>query len=197
MAAGVKRKRIEGTRDATQEEATNTAEELPEHPLERVQRLEALISESNKHLNHIRTLLSLAKNNDDEEVAISASIASCRIFCRLVTRGTFNLASCDPINSVLDGWLEERYGEYTELLLHQLESKKNAIQRVAITLLMRLVKIEAKQNKARLLSRKGIWTRLIRCLVMNEKADAARFIFIAEYMKAYKDIKLYFCRIFM
>lgn len=194
MAAGVKRKRFGGSEHEARQKENHANKESLEQSLEKVRRLEALISESNKHLNHIRELLSLSHNSDDDEIATCASIASCRTFCRLVTRGTFKIVNCDPAYSTVNGWLEERYAEYSEQLIEQLDSNKIATQRIAVTLLLRLVKVEAEQDKARLKLKGGLWIKLARCLIISEKADAARSIFVDEYIKGYQDIKLYFCR---
>ena len=195
MAAGVKRKRVEHIESATQQRVLSPTEELPEQSAKQVKRLEALISESNKNLNHLRTLLVLIGKSNDRELVIKASIASCRVFCRLIARETFKLEKNDYKNPILDGWLEERYEEYISLLVSLLGSESNATQKVAVSLLMRLAKTEAQQCQARSVSTRGVLTRVIHFLVINEEADTARSIFIKEYLKKYQDITTQFCRI--
>lgn len=197
MALGVKRKRNEHNEVTTKLKKSTQIKEIPKQPVEQVKRLETLISESNKHLNHLRTLLDLAENNDDRELATRAAIACCRVFCRLIARKTFKLEKSDHVNPILDGWLEARYEEFISLLTSLVESENNATQRVAITLLMRLVKIEAQQCQTRILSKRGLLMRLIQSLLINEKAETARSTFTKEYLKLHQDTTTYFCRIFM
>lgn len=197
MAIGIKRKRSENIEFTVLQKASSPPKELPEPPVKQVKRLEALISESNKQLNHLRSLLEFIGNSNDHEVTIKAAIASCRVFCRLITRRTFSLERNDQKNSILDGWLEERYEEYISLLLGLLGSENNAIQQVAVSLLMRLAKTEMQQCQARALSTRGSLTRLIQFLIVEEGADTARSIFIKEYLKLYQDVTVHFCRVFV
>lgn len=197
MAVGVKRKRSENIEFAALRKAPSPLKDLPEQPVKQVNCLEALISESNKQLNHLRSLLGFVGNSNDYEVTIKAAIASCRVFCRLISRRTFSLERNDHKNSILDGWLEERYEEYIGLLLGLLGSENNAIQQVAVSLLMRLAKTEMQQCQARALSTRGSLTRLIQFLVVEEGADTARSLFIKEYLKLYQDVTVQFCRVFV
>ena len=197
MAVGAKRKRSEYIEFATQQKAWSPVNDLPEQSVKQIKRLEALISESNKHLNHLRTLLGLIGHGNNRELTIKAAIASCRVFCRLIARGTFSLEKNDDKNPILDGWLEERYEEYITLIVNLLGSEYNATQRVAVSLLMRLAKTEVQQGHARSSSTRGILTRLIRFFVVEEEADTARSLFIKEYLKPYQDVTTHFCRIFV
>ena len=89
--------------------------------------LEEAIVESPKHYNNIVTLLACLKDSldaaaADPQLAVTAAVALCRTFCRLMTKGRLLLLPGGGSRGVGDdewavaAWLRERYDDYMALL---------------------------------------------------------------------------------
>ena len=90
---------------------------------------------------------------------------------------------------VIVSWLKERYRELCDVLLDDfLRSEHPPKQSVALTLVMRLVKEEAKSSKDYRI-KNGPLPRLIRVLLCLPLDDLNRDEFADKYLKQFDDIR--------
>ncbi|EMD63041.1 hypothetical protein COCSADRAFT_145109 [Bipolaris sorokiniana ND90Pr] len=153
--------------------------------------LEAQILESRKHYNNIATLLQRAKQSDAKnEGPILAAVALCRVFSRLLVTGDMvKSKGMSEAEGVIVSWLKERYRELCNMLLDDfLRSEHPPKQSVALTLLMRLVKEEAKSQKDYKI-KNGPLPRLVEVLLHLPLDDLNREEFAEKYLKQFDDIR--------
>jgi U3 small nucleolar RNA-associated protein 19 len=153
--------------------------------------LEAQILESRRHYNNIATLLQRAKQPDTEnEGPILAAVALCRVFSRLLATGDMvKSKGMSEAEGVIVSWLKERYRELCNVLLEDfLRSEHPPKQSVALTLLMRLVKEEAKSQKDYKV-KNGPLPRLVGALLHLPLDDLNREEFAEKYLKQFDDIR--------
>ena len=196
--SGVKRKRdpskpergeskSKSRRKSPSEDDGNDAEDVQSEILQ----LEAQILESRKHYNNIATLLQRARQSGAEnEGPILAAVALCRVFSRLLVTGDMvKSKGMSEAEGVIVSWLKERYKELCTLLLDDfLRSEHPPKQSVALTLLMRLVKEEAKSQKDYKI-KNGPLPRLVEALLRLPLDDLNREEFAEKYLKQYDDIR--------
>lgn len=155
--------------------------------------LETSILESKRNYNNITTLLHIARNRDnDEEEALLAAVALCRVFIRLLAAGSLlrrkNLAEKDII---LVHWLRDRLTEYHDALLSFLASDDHAL--TILTLSMRLLKAQG-QYPYREADEHGFPKVLLRDIVAaicRPGADHVRAEFVEKFVDEYDDVRLY------
>lgn len=155
--------------------------------------LETSILESKRNYNNITTLLHVARDQDkDEDGALLATVALCRVFIRLLAAGSLlrknNSAEKDVI---LVHWLRDRLAEYNEVLLSFLTSDDHAL--TALTLSMRLLKAHGQYPY-----REGddhsfpkVLLRDIVAALCRPGADPVRREFVEKFVDEYDDIRLY------
>lgn len=155
--------------------------------------LETAILESKRNYNNITTLLHIARDQDkDEDGALLATVALCRVFIRLLAAGSLlrkdNSAEKDVI---LVHWLRDRLAEYNEVLLSFLTSDDHAL--TALTLSMRLLKAHGQYPY-----REGddhsfpkVLLRDIVAALCRPGADPVRREFVEKFVDEYDDIRLY------
>lgn len=192
--AGVKRKRKSGEpeRRATKPKSRpQPASDEDEDPQEEILRLEAQITESRKHYNNIATLLKLAKAPEPEnEGAVLAAVALCRVFTRLLSTGDMvkNKRMIEAETMIVT-WLKQRYQEYIEVLLSDfLGSEHPPKQSVALTLLLRLVKEESKAQKDFNIKNSPL-NRTVEALLLLPEEDGSRAEFAEKFFGTYDDIR--------
>ena len=195
MGLGSKRKRADVRLASTVHGRKSSSSEISEFTVGDVQQLEKSITESNKHLNDLRTLIDLSKNNANLEVSSAARVAACKIFCRLILQETLILNKAEKKCSIMERWLLEAYDEYTDTLLQFLKIGNGAEQQVIFRLAMRLVKIESSDNRRHISSKKGVFAKLVRFLITIADASIARNVFSKEYLLVYPDVLSCFCRV--
>ncbi|KAH7564154.1 hypothetical protein BM1_01201 [Bipolaris maydis] len=192
--SGVKRKRDpskpERSESKSKSRRKSSSEDGDDLQSEIVQ-LEAQILESRKYYNNIATLLQRAKQSDAEnEGPILAAVALCRVFSRLLVTGDMvKSKGMSEAEGVIVSWLKERYRELCNMLLDDfLRSEDPPKQSVALTLLMRLVKEEAKSQKDYKI-KNGPLPRLIEVLLQLPLDDLNREEFAEKYLKQFDDIR--------
>src|ERR1700730_18771045 len=101
-----KRKRVESNHKPSKRARSESSDADAQA---RILLLETQIFESKKNYNNISTLIKLARNEDDDpDLGLVASIALCRIFCRLLASGDFYKSqSSTEKESVVALWLRE------------------------------------------------------------------------------------------
>ncbi|KAF2270665.1 nucleolar complex protein 4 [Lojkania enalia] len=155
-------------------------------------RLEAQILESRRNFNNITTLLQITKNEPNDETAIVAAVALCRVFSRLLSGGDM-VKSKGMLGSevVIVKWLKDRYKEYLNILLEQyLRSENPPKQSVALSLLMRLVKEESNTQKE-YNWKHGPIPRIVEILLLLPQDDHTRNEFAEKYFKQFADMCYY------
>ncbi|KAF2013265.1 CBF-domain-containing protein [Aaosphaeria arxii CBS 175.79] len=193
---GKKRKRESKKSDRVQTKTktrrTSSSEEV-EDPQTVILQLESQILESRRHYNNIATLIQSVRNHDTEnDSAILAAVALCRVFSRLLSTGDMvKSKGMAESEVVIVQWLKERYREYTEALIEQfLKSGIAATQSAALTLLMRLLKQEAQTQKD-YNWKHGSLSRLVETVLYLPGDDTIREEFVEKYFKPYDDIRFF------
>ncbi|RAR12970.1 nucleolar complex protein 4 [Stemphylium lycopersici] len=194
--SGVKRKRDPSTKERGQTKSKSRRKSPSddgegEHVQSEIVQLEAQILESRKHYNNIATLLQRAKQADaQDEGPILAAVALCRVFSRLLVTGDMAKSKgMSEAEGVVVSWLKERYRELCNVLLDDfLGSEHPPKQSVALTLVMRLVKEEAKSQKDYKI-KNGPLPRLVNLLLRLPLDDLNRDEFAEKYLKQYDDIR--------
>lgn len=162
-------------------------------PQAKILLLETAILESKRNYNNITTLLHIARDQDNEEdEALLATVALCRVFIRLLAAGSLhrkkNLAEKDVI---LVHWLRDRLAEYHVVLLSFLTSDDHAL--TALTLSMRLLKAHGQYpyRDADEHSFPKVLLRDIVAALCRPGADQVRREFVEKFVDEYDDIRLY------
>ncbi|KAF1999460.1 CBF-domain-containing protein [Amniculicola lignicola CBS 123094] len=194
--SGVKRKREsskleqKGLKTKTRRTSAGDQEEDPQTA---ILHLESQILESRRHYNNIATLLHSAKQYGTEnERAVLAAVALCRVFSRLLAAGDMTKSKgMQESELVIIRWLKERYKEYQNLLLEQyLRSETAPTQSVGLTLLMRLVKEESQAQKD-YHWKQGPLYRIVETILYQPEEDSIRDEFAEKYFKEYADVRFY------
>ena len=194
--SGVKRKRDPSTKERG-ETKSKSRRKSPSDDGEgediqsEIVQLEAQILESRKHYNNIATLLQRARQSDaEDEAPILAAVALCRVFSRLLVTGDMvKSKGMSEAELVIVSWLKERYRELCNVLLDDfLRSEHPPKQSVALTLVMRLVKEEAKSQKDYKI-KNGPLPRLVDILLRLPLDDLNREEFAEKYLKQFDDIR--------
>jgi U3 small nucleolar RNA-associated protein 19 len=193
---GVKRKR-DPSKPERRESKTKSRRKSPSEDGNDTQaeilQLETQILESRKHYNNIATLLQLARQPEAEnEAPILAVVALCRVFSRLLATGDMvKSKGMSEAEALIVSWLKGRYQEYKDVLLNNfLRSEALPKQSVALTLLMRLVKVEATAQKDHNV-KNGPLPRLIEALLLLPLDDPNRDEFADKYFKQFDDIRFH------
>jgi U3 small nucleolar RNA-associated protein 19 len=193
---GVKRKR-DPSKPERRESKTKSRRKSPSEDGNDTQaeilQLETQILESRKHYNNIATLLQLARQPEAEnEAPILAVVALCRVFSRLLATGDMvKSKGMGEAEALIVSWLKGRYQEYKDVLLNDfLRSEALPKQSVALTLLMRLVKVEATAQKDHNV-KNGPLPRLIEALLLLPLDDPNRDEFADKYFKQFDDIRFH------
>lgn len=182
---------MEGQDDEDEEEQDEEQEDVQSQILS----LEAQILESKKHYNNIATLLSLCQNPSADHAAnITAAVALCRVFCRLMAaeRMVKAKAMSDAELQAVD-WLKTRLREYVQTLAALLPDED--LQSTALTLLMRLVKEETQQDgrRAEQAWRTGVFAHVVRGLVEvdSDALETCRDEFVEKYIEEHDDVRFF------
>ncbi|KAH8759101.1 CBF/Mak21 family-domain-containing protein [Diaporthe sp. PMI_573] len=162
-------------------------------PQAKILLLETAILESKRNYNNITTLLHIARDkHKDEDEALLATVALCRVFVRLLAAGSLlrknNSAEKDVI---LVHWLRDRLSEYNEALLSFLASDGHAL--TALTLSMRLLKAHGQYpyREGDEHSFPKVLLRDIVAALCRPGADQVRREFVEKFVDEYDDIRLY------
>lgn len=157
--------------------------------------LEEQIKESQRHYNNIQSLLSLAK----KEVKLSeseapATLALCRVFCRLLAEGRLSKANAAHPNELkILEWLKERCVDYQRVLFRMLEESKAVLQRIALHSGMQLVREEVLNAGASADSvwRTALFPKVLGAVLRSSSAGDVCDEYLAKYANAYDDIRHY------
>lgn len=158
--------------------------------------LETQILQSRRHYNSIITLLGYVKEPDpqnaENQKSVTAAVALCRVFCRLIALGNMSKSrETSEDETLIVQWLIERLQEYQSALLFMLASRAPSISKTALTLLMRLIKEgDMKRNvNVDAIWCNGVFPNILQTLVNLTAVDDARSAFVDEYFVKYHDIR--------
>ena len=194
LEPGGKRRREDGilhARKKSRTAATVSYEnvELQDEALQ----LEEKILESRTNYNSIYTLLEYVQQEVElKNEKIIAAVALCRIFCKLMARGSLSKPQEGSRNeSMIMQWLRRRLREYEQGMLRMLKSKSVGTQSVALTVLMRLLKEEASHlnQSADTFWQEGIFWQLVQTLIEEDVVDEIRIEFMERYVLTYEDVR--------
>ncbi|KAL9005784.1 MAG: hypothetical protein Q9188_001450 [Gyalolechia gomerana] len=157
--------------------------------------LESQIIESRQHYNKIPTLIRYCQDhNVNSRRAITAAVALCRIFCRLMAVGSLSEPRNAPENEVvIVRWLRSQIELYRTILVDILASADPALQSTALTLLMRLLKEEAESLalKPERIWQEGSLPSIILRITNPATSHETREEFVGKYMQPYDDVRYY------
>lgn len=157
--------------------------------------LENQIVESQKNYNNLVELLTLAKKEAKSLQSSSpATLALCRIFCRLLVEGRLSKSSGSSTSElkVLE-WLKSRYNDYQHILLSLMQSLEPSIQQNGLTLGMQLVREEVTNAGASADSvwRTAFFPKLLSTLLENPGAELACSDFVNKVAQPFDDVRHY------
>ncbi len=196
---GVSRKRKSDSQTITRTTSKRRAVEKDtpgdDDPQAQILLLENQIVDSRRHYNNIAKLLTILRTPDREEDGnLAAAVSLCRVFSRLAAAGSLSTSKDAPENEVvIVAWLKERYEEYTGILLGLLEKGSLTRQTTALTLLLRMLKVEASYasvGQARTW-KTGLFAKVLQALLAAESGQDVREEFAAKYVEVYDDIRFY------
>ncbi|KAI1128288.1 nucleolar complex protein [Nemania abortiva] len=153
--------------------------------------LEDEILKSKKNYNNITVLLEYAKEQEDDEVALFATVSLCRVFLRLLASGSLSrkIGQSERETVVLQ-WLKGKLSEYKKLLVSALGDDSSAS--TALTLSMRLLKAETQiaGDKADVTFPKAFLKDIVGALV-GKRFEDVHEEFCEKYLGEHADIRFY------
>ena len=177
-------------RETVEKDAQHTIETEEEILL-----LEEQIVQSRKHYNHIATLLRYCQEHHGQEKrSITAAVALCRVFCRLMIAGQLSKPRGASGNeTTIVQWLRGQLESYKAALIALFSIPEPGVQSIAMTLLLRLPKseVESMGNAVDNNWRKGAFPSLVSRLVDPNTTDGIRGEFVEKYLQPYDDVRTY------
>lgn len=172
----------------------SSSEDEDQNPEAAILLLETAILESKKHYNNITTLIQIARNQDaDEEQALLAIVALCRVFIRLLAAGSLSRKKNLPEKEViLVHWLRDRLSEYHAVILSLFNQEDQAM--TALTLSMRLLKTEGQyhqSDKEDYSFPKALLRDIVGALCQPGVDEAVRTEFVEKFVDEFDDVRFY------
>lgn len=158
--------------------------------------LEGEITQSRKHYNKITILLDYCKKYQTQsKTSITAAVALCRVFCRLIAIGSMSQPREMAENEKLIAqWLRAQCDSYRDSLLGILLDSNPGMQSTALTLLMRLQKEmsdnldepfhDQRRNEVG-------FCRIIASVTSSNSMELIREEFVKKYVQSYDDVRYY------
>ena len=198
LKPGKKRKRKGRVFDAWKKSRTvGTISPEKDHFQDQAVQLEENILSSRTNYNSIHTLLGYLRNDDGaENERIVATVALCRVFCRLMAGGSLSKLRESSSNELtIIQWLRERLQDYEQGLLRMLRTEDMGTQSTALTVLVRLVKEKASHlNQSEdAIWHDGLFGQLVQTLIAEDVFEEVRNEFVEKYVKKYEDVRFYTC----
>lgn len=196
----VKRKRPSTTKDAPKKRArpaTSPDEKVDDAQID-ILSLEAAIIESKKNYNNITALIDLARpaethGDENEDEALLATVALCRVFIRLLAAGALTRKKGTPEKDVIVvHWLRDRLAETREVILSLFIRDEQAM--TALTLSMRLLKTEGQyplSDKEENNFPKASLKDIVAALSQPGVDQVVRKEFVDNFVDEFDDVRLY------
>ncbi|EGP92318.1 unnamed protein product [Zymoseptoria tritici ST99CH_3D1] len=156
--------------------------------------LEEQILESPEHYDNISKLLKLVESVEKKpKTASIAAVALCRTFCRLIAGEKLSKRSNEDADTAQ--WLRGQLREYVATVSSWIGSPDASIESTALTLCMRIVKEEASEVGK---NAEQVWrasnsnfVTLVKALLKETDAEAARQEFVDKYVEENDDVRFY------
>ncbi|KAL8772335.1 MAG: hypothetical protein Q9209_002547 [Squamulea sp. 1 TL-2023] len=158
--------------------------------------LEGEITQSRKHYNKIAILLDYCKKYRTQgKISITAAVALCRVFLRLMALGSMiHHRDAPDTESIVVRWLQTQLISYKDTLQTILQGPNPGMQSTALTLLMRLLKAESCsfEDTHTKYSRNTVsYYRLLESITSSNSQESAREEFVRKYVQPYDDVRHY------
>ncbi|KAI0187314.1 nucleolar complex protein [Xylaria flabelliformis] len=186
----LKRKRAKAPENPSKRTKAESSDEEEDRQAE-VLLLEDDILKSKKNYNNITVLLGLAKDEDDPETAVFATVSVCRVFLRLLASGSLSRkVGQSERETVVIKWLKDRLSDFKKHLLLLLGDEDSAS--TALTLSMRLLKAETQiaGDKGESTFPKVFLKEIVGVLISNRFEDVQEE-FCEKYLGEYADVRFY------
>ncbi|ORY82120.1 CBF/Mak21 family-domain-containing protein [Protomyces lactucae-debilis] len=171
--------------------AKRKADSLADSGREKIVKLEAELENGQSSLNNIVHLLDLAAS-DDLDTLEQAQRSLYKVFKRLISLKKLEKPAGEVPTIVT--WLRERYGEYTRLLLDSINHKKASVQLAAITLSLRLLKVDPLNANVGQFP-VDAYGKIVRAiLTASNLHESTRYTFRNDYLEPFDDLRYYFYR---
>ncbi|KUI66981.1 hypothetical protein VM1G_01297 [Cytospora mali] len=190
----LKRKRPMTKEPSKKRARSQSSEDENQDPEVAILLLETATLESKKNYNNITTLIQIARRQDaDEEQALLAIVALCRVFIRLLAAGGLLRKKNLPEKEViLVHWLRDRLADYHAIILSLFSQEEQAM--MALTLSMRLLKAEGQypqSDKEDYNFPKAFLRDIVGALCQPEVDEAVRKEFIEKFVDEFEDVRFY------
>ncbi|KXJ92309.1 CBF/Mak21 family-domain-containing protein [Microdochium bolleyi] len=153
--------------------------------------LESEILESKKHYNNITKLLEIARDTEDSENSVFATVSLCRVFLRLLAGGhLLRSPGQSDKEIVVVQWLKSRLGDYKSHVVAALGRDETAS--TTLTLAMRILKAESQHSndKSEYNFPKVFFTDIVRALLQHG-SEEVREEFCEKFLGEFADIRFY------
>ncbi|KAI0394756.1 CBF-domain-containing protein [Xylariaceae sp. FL0594] len=152
--------------------------------------LEDEILQSKKNYNNISALQEFAKEQDDMDIALFATVSLCRVFLRLLASGSLSRRpGQSEREAVVTQWLKERFSDFKKLLVAQLGQE--AAASTALTLSMRLLKTEAQVSTKKDVPFPRAFLKDIVAAIIRAGFEDVQTEFCEKYLAVYADLRFY------
>ncbi|KAL8665331.1 MAG: hypothetical protein Q9202_002382 [Teloschistes flavicans] len=155
--------------------------------------LESQILESRRNYNSIATLLRHVQvGNGRDSASITAAVALCRVFCRLLAIGSLSKPREAPESEItIVQWLRGQLEAYKHILLSLLSMADLVVSSTTLALLMRLLKGETESlNQAPDdIWRNGTFKSIVSKLIAADTPNPIREEFAEKYLQPFDDVR--------
>ncbi|EMC93413.1 hypothetical protein BAUCODRAFT_239929 [Baudoinia panamericana UAMH 10762] len=164
---------------------------------EKVLRLEEQVLHGREHYNNIVELQRLQRNYETKPRAASlAAVSLCRVFCRLIAADELRKrGGASDADIQIVRWLKARLREYVQSSTEWIGVPDPAQESTALTLLMRIVKVEiaqdVKQAEQAWKTESSTFWRVLKALLEKTEAEGARQEFVERYVEEHDDVRFY------
>lgn len=193
-AKPLKRKRPSTKEPPKKRAKSESSDDEGDDPQAEILLLETAVLESRKNYNNIPTLIGIARDIDDEEErALLAVVALCRVFIRLLSAGSLRRKKgLSEKDVTVVHWLRDRLAEYHEVILSLFPREGSAL--TALTLAMRLLKAEGQNppsERDEYNFPKVFFRDIVRALCRPEVDSEVRQEYIEKFVDEFEDVRFY------
>ncbi|KAI0544023.1 CBF/Mak21 family-domain-containing protein [Xylaria curta] len=186
----LKRKRAKAPENPSKRTKAESSDEEETRQAE-ILLLEDEILKSKKNYNNITVLLGLAKDEDDPETAVFATVSVCRVFLRLLASGSLlRKAGQSERETVVIQWLRGRLSDFKRHLLLLLGDEDSAP--TALTLSMRLLQADTQiaggQGEATF---PRLFLKEIVGVLISNRFEDVQEEFCEKFLGEYADVRFY------
>ena len=187
----VKRKRSKGAEKPRKKARSESGSDVEDDAQAQILSLETGILESKKHYNNINKLMELARNKEDGESSLVATVALTRVFLRLLAQGAMTKkADQSEKEATVIQWLKDRLVDFEVVLTDALAEETTAS--TGLTLAMRVLKAEGqyRDNKEEYSFPEPFLKDIVRAIIYDGSEDL-RQEFCEKYLGEYADVRYF------